>query len=53
VLGELLTNVQPLQSDEPTEILRFFVSLKGIYDLQLASDRFFMMTLFEFSRRLH
>jgi hypothetical protein len=45
VLGELLRNVQPLQSDEPTEILRFFVSLKGIYDLQLASDRLFMLKL--------
>jgi hypothetical protein len=27
VLGELLRNVLPLQSDEPTEILRFFISL--------------------------
>jgi hypothetical protein len=45
VLGELLRNVQPFQSDEPTEILRFFVSLIGIYDLQLASDRLFMMVL--------
>jgi hypothetical protein len=33
VLGELIRNVPPLQSDKPTEILRFFVSLKGIYDL--------------------
>jgi hypothetical protein len=45
VLGELFRNVQPLQSDEPTEILRFFVSLKGIYDLQLASDRLFTLKL--------
>jgi hypothetical protein len=45
VLGELLRNVQPFQSDEPTEILRFFVSLKGIYDLQLVSDRLFMLKL--------
>jgi hypothetical protein len=45
VLGELLRNVQPLQSDEPTDMLRFFVSLKGIYDLQLASDTIFMMTI--------
>jgi hypothetical protein len=45
VLGELIRNVQPLQSGEPTEILRFFVGLKGIYDLQLASDRLFMVKL--------
>jgi hypothetical protein len=38
VLGDLLRNVQPLQADEPTEILRFFVGLKGICDLQLAPN---------------
>jgi hypothetical protein len=45
VLGELLRNVQPLQSDEPTEILRVLISLKGIYYLKLASDMIFIMKL--------
>jgi hypothetical protein len=45
VLGESVKHVPPLQSDDPTDIFRFFVDVKGIYDLQLASDRTFMVKL--------
>jgi hypothetical protein len=38
VLSDLLRDVPRLMSEEPKEILRFFVDVKAIYDLKLVPD---------------
>jgi hypothetical protein len=45
VLSDLLKDVPRLMSEEPKEILRFFVDVKAIYDLKLVPDNVFWMRL--------
>jgi hypothetical protein len=42
VLGELLRQLSPLSSEEPEDILWFFVKLEERYNLRLVSDRVFI-----------
>ena len=39
MLSDLLKDVPRLMSEEPREILRFFVDIKAIYDLNLVPDK--------------
>ena len=45
VLSDLLKYVPPLMSEEPKEILKFFVDLKAIYELNLLLVNVFLMRL--------
>jgi hypothetical protein len=45
VLSDLLRDVHRLTSEEPKEILKFFVNVKAIHDLKLAPDNVFWMRL--------
>jgi hypothetical protein len=38
---DLLKHVPQLVSEEPKEVLRFFVEVKTVYDLKLVSDKIF------------
>jgi hypothetical protein len=42
VLVELLRQVPPLRSEEPEAIVRLFVALDEIHDLNLVNDRIFV-----------
>jgi hypothetical protein len=46
VLSDLLKDVPCLTSEEPKAILKFFVDLKAIYELNLVPDNVFLMRLF-------
>lgn len=48
VLNELLRQVQPLSSEEPEDILRFFVKIGEIHDLGLVDDRVFITRILPF-----
>jgi hypothetical protein len=48
VLGDLLRHVKPLVSEEPEEILRFFVKISEIYELGLVDDRVFITRILSF-----
>jgi hypothetical protein len=39
VLSDLLRDVPRLMSEEPGDILKFFVDIKAIYDLNLVPDK--------------
>ena len=43
VLSDLLKDVPRLMSEEPGEILRFFVDINAIYDLNLVPDKIFWL----------
>jgi hypothetical protein len=45
VLSQLLNNVPQLKSTEPREIMRFFLEVKPVYDLNLVNDRVFWSKL--------
>jgi hypothetical protein len=45
VLSDLLKDLPRLMSEEPKEILKFFVDVKAIYDLKLVPDNVFWMKL--------
>jgi hypothetical protein len=46
VLSDLLKDVPCLTSEEPKAILKFFVDLKVIYELNLVPNKVFLMRLF-------
>jgi len=48
VLGDLLKQIKPLTSEEPEDILRFFVKVGEIHDLGLVSDRVFITRILPF-----
>jgi hypothetical protein len=45
VLFNLLKDVSQLKSEEPKEIMRFFLEVKPIYDIKLVNDRVFWSKL--------
>jgi hypothetical protein len=45
VISDLLKDVPCLTSEEPKQILKFFVDIKAIYDLKLVPDNVFWMRL--------
>jgi hypothetical protein len=45
MLSDLLRDVPRLMSEEPKEILNFFVDIKAIYELKLVPDNVFLMRL--------
>jgi hypothetical protein len=48
VLNELLKQIKPLSSEEPENILRFFVKVGEIHDLDLVDDRVFITRILPF-----
>jgi hypothetical protein len=48
VLNDLLKQINPLSSEEPEDILRFFVKISDIHDLGLVDDRVFITRILPF-----
>jgi len=48
VLSDLLKQIKPLSSEEPEDILRFFVKVGEIHDLGLVDDRVFITRILPF-----